>query len=190
MIVTPSLTVTANPVASIVAIDVSSDLQVTPFVKSAFWPAFSEVPRAEYCTLSPSVVSQSSGVTEMEASRSALIVTVDGSLAADPLSVTTRANTSDRETSAVNVVWAAKGSDKVAPLPDGLETMDQEYVRRSAGFGSSLPLPSSATGAPVATFWSGPASATGGTFPTFTVTVTVSSPLLAALLSVTVRPKM
>jgi len=41
MFVSPSFTVTANPVASIVATDVLSDVHVTALVKITFWPAIS-----------------------------------------------------------------------------------------------------------------------------------------------------
>jgi len=86
----------------------------------------------------------------METSWSALIVTVDGTLTAEPLSVTTRTKTYEPETSAVNVGLTTRGENKVAKLrrPGDHRPRigDRIAVRVMA------PLPSRVTVAPVATF--------------------------------------
>ena len=71
-------------------------------------------------------------------------------------------------TSAVNVVLAADGFDKVAELPAaGCSVHANASVRR---LGSLLDDPSSVTVAPMPTAWSAPTLATGGWFTTVNVT--------------------
>ncbi len=62
------------------------------------------------------------------------------------------------------------GSERVAALPGGLESIDHWKVSGSPSR-SDEPLPSSVTVLPRATDWSGPAFATGRTFSVSSITV-------------------
>jgi hypothetical protein len=92
----------------------------------------------------------------------ATIVTVSGALSTVP-SFTTRLSTYEPARSAVKVGAAAVALDSVAVLPSGLDVSDHRYVSGSP-FASVLPVPSTATSAPVVALWSRPALATGATF--------------------------
>jgi hypothetical protein len=122
--------------------------------------------------------------TGAEFAVAAVIVTVAAVLLTVP-SLTIRLNTYAPSWSGVNVGFTAVALDKVAMLPKGVDVNDQVYVSVSLS-ASVLPLPSSVTTEPVATFWSIPAFATGAELPVAAVIVTVSA-ALSTVPSFTVR---